>query len=97
MTTPEQARKLAKELLEACNGHPHAKIPWPHRKLHDAAQALEDLADQMSDLQHDNSKMMESFVGEINDMAAQVETWRNKCGEAQNEVDDLSVKIDETS
>lgn len=32
---------LAKRLREACDGHPHAKIPWPHRLLHEAASAIE--------------------------------------------------------
>ena len=33
--------ELIKELRAACDGHPHAKIPWPHRLLHRAADALE--------------------------------------------------------
>jgi hypothetical protein len=35
--------KLANEIRALCNGHPHAKIAWPHRELHalaDRAQAL---------------------------------------------------------
>lgn len=32
---------LAKRLRDACVGHPHAKIPWPHRLLHEAADALD--------------------------------------------------------
>ncbi len=27
---------IQQRLLDACNGHPHAKIAWPHRLLHDA-------------------------------------------------------------
>lgn len=30
-------------LKEACNGHPAAKIPWPHRLLHDAISEIEHL------------------------------------------------------
>lgn len=30
-------------LKEACNGHPTAKIPWPHRLLHDAIAEIERL------------------------------------------------------
>lgn len=33
--------ELIKRLREACNGHPNALIPWPHRLLHDAADALQ--------------------------------------------------------
>lgn len=28
-------------LLAACNGHPTAAIPWPHRLLHDAIDQIE--------------------------------------------------------
>ena len=34
---------LIKRLREACNVHPAAKIPWPHRILHEAADAIESL------------------------------------------------------
>lgn len=33
--------EIAKELREACSGHPHANIAWPHRLLHEAADALD--------------------------------------------------------
>ncbi len=35
---------IAKRLQDACVGHPHATVPWPHRLLHDAADELEALA-----------------------------------------------------
>lgn len=34
---------LKQRLREACNGHPQALIPWPHRILHEAAEAIERL------------------------------------------------------
>ena len=34
---------LSLRLRQACNGHPHAKIPWPHRLLHEAADEIERL------------------------------------------------------
>lgn len=30
-------------LNEACIGHPHARIAWPHRLLHDAIKEIETL------------------------------------------------------
>lgn len=33
--------KLVERLRAECSGHPHAKIAWPHRILHEAASALE--------------------------------------------------------
>lgn len=38
MTAPLQER-----LRAACKGHPHAKIAWPHRLLHEAADRLDAL------------------------------------------------------
>jgi hypothetical protein len=34
---------ITKRLLNACNGHPDAKIAWPHRLLHDAVDEVERL------------------------------------------------------
>jgi len=34
---------LPERLREVCNGHPAAKINWPHRLLHDAADEIERL------------------------------------------------------
>lgn len=34
---------IAEQLRNACRGHPHARIPWPHRMLHDAAEEIERL------------------------------------------------------
>jgi hypothetical protein len=39
-----QARELVARLRAACIGHPDAKIAWPHRLLHDAADTIEALA-----------------------------------------------------
>jgi hypothetical protein len=36
---------IIERLKEACNGHPAAKIPWPHRLLHDAIAEIERLRD----------------------------------------------------
>lgn len=34
---------IVDRLREACVGHPAAKIPWPHRLLHDAIAEIERL------------------------------------------------------
>lgn len=34
---------IVARLYAACNGHPHAKIAWPHRLLHDAVKEIETL------------------------------------------------------
>jgi hypothetical protein len=38
---PVEGARLAGMLRDAANGHPAAQIPWPHRLLHDAANALD--------------------------------------------------------
>jgi hypothetical protein len=35
-------------LKAACVGHPHAKIPWPHRLLHDAIAEIRALRAALS-------------------------------------------------
>ncbi len=37
------SKDIVERLREACNGHPHAKIPWPHHLLHDAVAEIEQL------------------------------------------------------
>lgn len=32
---------IIQRLKAACNGHPNAQIPWPHRLLHDAIAEIE--------------------------------------------------------
>lgn len=33
--------KPSERIRALCNGHPHAKIAWPHRELHEIAEAVE--------------------------------------------------------
>lgn len=37
-------------LKEACNGHPHAKIEWPHRVLHAAIAEITTLRERVTNL-----------------------------------------------
>jgi hypothetical protein len=39
---------LVKRLRSACNGHPFAKIEWPHRVLHEAADEIERLQSELN-------------------------------------------------
>ena len=34
---------IAERLRAACNGHPAAKVPWPHRVLHEGADEIDRL------------------------------------------------------
>ena len=48
---------IADELRKACDGHPHAKIAWPHRLLHKAAVALDAKDKRIAELEADNRRM----------------------------------------
>jgi hypothetical protein len=41
---------ILQRLQEACVGHPHAKIPWPHRLLHDAVAEIDRLRQENDQL-----------------------------------------------
>lgn len=40
MSDPSMTVGLVERLRAACTGHPFAKIEWPHRLLHEAADTL---------------------------------------------------------
>lgn len=48
MTSPQT---LVARLRAACDGHPHAKIPWPHRVLREAADRIEALERALQDIE----------------------------------------------
>lgn len=52
-TKQEAGREAMSDIVErlraACNGHPHAKIPWPHRVLHEGADEIERLREALID------------------------------------------------
>ena len=41
--------EIVKRLHDACIGHPNARIPWPHRLLHDAVAAITALEARLAD------------------------------------------------
>ena len=45
--------ELIVRIRSACVGHPSAEIPWPHRLLHEAAEALEVLVGRVRELERD--------------------------------------------
>ncbi|NGO63911.1 hypothetical protein G6N76_09505 [Rhizobium daejeonense] len=40
---------IVEQLNEACNGHPAATIPWPHRLLHSAADEITRLRRELTE------------------------------------------------
>jgi hypothetical protein len=54
-------------LRQACNGHPSAEIPWPHRLLHEAAQEIDHLRAQVESLKaalNDIKRHQETVAGD---------------------------------
>jgi hypothetical protein len=45
-------------LQEACSGHPAAKIPWPHRLLHDAIGEIIRLRAEVARLKANESNIL---------------------------------------
>jgi hypothetical protein len=43
MSDEQTTSELVARLMKACNGHPYAKITWPHTILHEAKDRLEAL------------------------------------------------------
>lgn len=46
---PVSAKDIVACLNDACVGHPHAKIAWPHNLLHDAATEITRLREQLAE------------------------------------------------
>ncbi len=44
---PRSQPDIVGRLRSACDGHPHAKIEWPHRILHEAADEIASLKSQV--------------------------------------------------
>lgn len=43
-TPNAELTEISKAVRSLCNGHPHARIAWPHRELHEIADRLDGLA-----------------------------------------------------
>ncbi len=48
-----EAPDILERLNAACGGHPNARIPWPHRLLHDAVAEIARLRAELADLRAD--------------------------------------------
>lgn len=66
------SEKVVAELREACVGHPVAKIAWPHRLLHRAADRLDKLSAEVA-----------AKDAEIVSACAQARIWADHFKDAQ--------------
>lgn len=54
--TDEEA-DIIKRLELSCDGHPFAKIAWPHRLLHDAISLIKKKIEEATDLKGENEAL----------------------------------------
>jgi len=65
---------IKQRLLDACNGHPAAKIPWPHRLLHDAHNHIAELEAEVAALKREeNVANYRSAISLANSYKAELE------------------------
>lgn len=63
------------QLREACIGHPHAKIEWPHRLLHDAITEIERLR-----------QALQLHAGDCMSLSNELDQWRDRALVAEIEL-----------
>lgn len=56
-TEEDEVSDIVERLRSACVGHPNAKIPWPHRLLHDAIAAIEERDRRIAELEAENAEL----------------------------------------
>ena len=56
MINAKTVEELCKRLEDACTGHPHAKIAWPHRLLHEAAARIRALTAENEALRRERNE-----------------------------------------
>ena len=54
----EEDGEICARLLSACNGHPHALIPWPHRLLHDAVAHITSLTRRLAEVEGERDDLL---------------------------------------
>ena len=67
---------IATELRSACQGHPHAKIPWPHRLLHKSAHYIDQLEAQNTHLREALERLASNEAFTVPRMASDEERAR---------------------
>jgi len=61
MINAKTVEELCKRLEDACTGHPHAKIAWPHRLLHEAAARIRALTAENEAMRRERDEARESL------------------------------------
>lgn len=87
---PADADDVVRRLREACVGHPHARIDWPHRILHESAAFIEgqdtemrQMRKEMTDTVSEMETTIERQSSEIATLRAQVAALEKECERAR--------------
>ncbi len=83
--TPEAVAKVRKELMANCDGHPYAKVPWPHRVFHKADQTIDALAARLAEVEAERDDALE-------DAAACIRVGKRNVAEVNKKGHDLWIK-----
>ena len=71
---------LVERLRAACNGHPHAKIAWPHRILHEAADRIEALERERAALRDERDSLIAAAPALLAALKNAIETHHSGSG-----------------
>jgi len=71
---------LVERLRAACNGHPHAKIAWPHRILHEAADRIEALERERAALRDERDSLIAAAPAQLAALKNAIETHHSGSG-----------------
>lgn len=76
-------------LLAACNGHPTAAIPWPHRLLHDAIDQIEAQQARIAELEAERDHLereLAEYVDAAKRLAVEKAEFRREAEKLQAEL-----------
>lgn len=83
-----KAKEVVDALRAACVGHPAAKIPWPHRLLHDSADLITAQAERIAELKE--------ISGTTTDMLDYIFALKDRAEAAEAEVRTLREALIKT-
>ena len=92
---PTDKESLTVRLRAVCNGHPCATIAWPHRILHEAADAIADLTAKLAEAElaaklgeiHRKDSVLQlhendELRAEVARLATVSQRWESLCAES---------------
>jgi len=85
---------LTLRLRLACVGHPTAKIPWPHRILHEAADEIADLTAKLAESDKLSAEYVARTDAGLDALSAKNDELRAKLAEADSKISAARLMAD---